>query len=489
MISAAELSTDASNKSQSLHWVQERRWLLLLLFFGIAFHVPGLVYPREVVFDEVHFGKFVTAYCCTHERFFDIHPPHAKLLIAATAYLAGYRGGVPFEHIGQPYGPVSPLPLRLFPALMGIVLPLVIYWLIRELGGGAGAAFFGGTLVTLDTAVLVQTRIIALDGLLLTALFGSLAAYMAAERCLLQRARGWIRWMVLAGAMAGLAAGTKFTGLVAAGLLGVVLIGTLPLRPASRWVSAVAAVTASALAVYAAGWALHFVLLPLPGDGDAWGVPNFSGAPLPISFVREVWKLHEVMLSANTGLAATHPNASAWYTWPFMAEPVFYWQHGPMAPGRAGVIYFIGNPAVWWGVSFMFLAAVFSVLLTWADWLRLAARRGVRAASRGARRLFNEPLFLLLVGFALSLVPLTGVHRVLFLYHYLTPLLFSLLFVVLWLERVGWIQPGGVRVQSRWYVLVLFSTAAFFIFFSPLAYGWAVPAEWLNHLYWLSGWR
>jgi dolichyl-phosphate-mannose--protein O-mannosyl transferase len=35
------------------------------------------------VFDEVTFGKFVQAYCCTGERFFDIHPPHGKLLIAA----------------------------------------------------------------------------------------------------------------------------------------------------------------------------------------------------------------------------------------------------------------------------------------------------------------------------------------------------------------------------------------------------------------------
>ncbi|MBI3421301.1 MAG: phospholipid carrier-dependent glycosyltransferase, partial [Candidatus Sungbacteria bacterium] len=50
-------------------------WLLTTASIGL--HFTALDYPRQVVFDEVHFGKFVNAYCCTKERFFDIHPPHA----------------------------------------------------------------------------------------------------------------------------------------------------------------------------------------------------------------------------------------------------------------------------------------------------------------------------------------------------------------------------------------------------------------------------
>ncbi|MFN7088533.1 MAG: phospholipid carrier-dependent glycosyltransferase [Candidatus Paceibacteria bacterium] len=37
--------------------------------------------PPEVVFDEVHFGKFLYAYF-TGEYYFDIHPPLGKLILA-----------------------------------------------------------------------------------------------------------------------------------------------------------------------------------------------------------------------------------------------------------------------------------------------------------------------------------------------------------------------------------------------------------------------
>ena len=75
--------------------------LLVLLGVGFCLHFVALAYPREVIFDEVHFGKFVTAYCCTGERFFDIHPPHAKLLVAGVAWVGGYRGGP-----SVPYAPL-----------------------------------------------------------------------------------------------------------------------------------------------------------------------------------------------------------------------------------------------------------------------------------------------------------------------------------------------------------------------------------------------
>ena len=74
-------------------------YILIILALSLITRFAFFGYPSSTVFDEVHFGKFIGAYCCTHERFFDIHPPHAKLLIAGTAYLAGWRGEVSFYHI------------------------------------------------------------------------------------------------------------------------------------------------------------------------------------------------------------------------------------------------------------------------------------------------------------------------------------------------------------------------------------------------------
>ena len=52
-----------------------------LLALGLFTRYYSLLWPRQVVFDEVHFGKFVNGYI-TGRYFFDIHPPLGKQLIA-----------------------------------------------------------------------------------------------------------------------------------------------------------------------------------------------------------------------------------------------------------------------------------------------------------------------------------------------------------------------------------------------------------------------
>lgn len=51
-------------------------------------------------FDEVHFGKFAARYIKTR-YFVDVHPPLAKLLITAAAFLSGFDGDFDFKDIGK----------------------------------------------------------------------------------------------------------------------------------------------------------------------------------------------------------------------------------------------------------------------------------------------------------------------------------------------------------------------------------------------------
>src|SRR6056297_2635831 len=96
------------------------RIVAAVFLLSVLVRFPALNHPSEVIFDEVHFGKFVSAYCCTNAHFFDIHPPGAKLLIAgAVAALSDYDGSQKFEKISEPYGDVSPWPFRIVPALFG----------------------------------------------------------------------------------------------------------------------------------------------------------------------------------------------------------------------------------------------------------------------------------------------------------------------------------------------------------------------------------
>ena len=465
----------------------ERKWLIIvLLAISFVTQFMWLSYPREVVFDEVHFGKFVTAYCCTGERFFDIHPPHAKLLIAGVAYLAGYEGGMSFANISQSYGDISPVGLRLIPVIMGTLLPLLVFMLLRQLGASWAAAFFGGLLIAFDNAFTVQNRIISLDGVLLVSIVGSLSAYLRVEELVELKKVGtwrWVMFSILTGGLAGLAVGAKFTGLAIGGLIGVLiclrLLKSIAWGELVRWIVTVLVIVVSGLVVYGAGWILHFTLLPLPGSGDAWGVAQWD-KPIVTSFVRETVNLHKTMYRANYDLTATHPDASKWWSWPWMQTSVYYWQYsGVAADGigkRVGTIYFLGNPVVWWGSGVVFVLALVHIVI-----------RRVKGLS--VRAVLGNKGWILIIGYIIAFAPLIRVPRALFLYHYLTPLIFSIMVGVLWLDKLRWFREGSVWRQPKRYFVVIGVLALFFVIMSPLTYGFLLSPELQKLLFWLDTWR
>src|SRR3989344_8593629 len=108
--------------------------LIIVFLLALVARVSSLGAINQVVFDEVHFGKFISSYCCTHERFFDIHPPIGKLLIAGGAYLSGYAGGFSFNTIGQEYTNVPITGIRMVPVLAGSFLPIIMFILLIQTG-------------------------------------------------------------------------------------------------------------------------------------------------------------------------------------------------------------------------------------------------------------------------------------------------------------------------------------------------------------------
>jgi dolichyl-phosphate-mannose-protein mannosyltransferase len=287
----------------------------LLCLLGALTRFPGLAYPREVVFDEVTFGKDVAAYCCTGQRIFDVHPPHAKLLIAAAAKLGGFTGTFTFDRIGLPYGDQPVVALRFVPALAGALIPVVFYLFLIQLNASRPLALLGGILVALDNALIAETRIIVFDGILVAATFGALACFFAAER------RAGIGWqLVTAGLLAGLAVGTKTTGLAALGVMGMsLLVGAGPVSrsPASRLKQGIV-IAAGAFGVYAAGWLLHGLLLTSPGPADAF-------YPTSGHMLEDLLTAHRTMLERNFAVVGGHPDASRAWTWPWMKVVPFLW--------------------------------------------------------------------------------------------------------------------------------------------------------------------
>lgn len=148
---------------------------LLLFFLGLATRMYRLHEPRNIVFDELHYGKYVSLYM-KNTFFFDSHPPLGKQLIAGAAYLAGYDGSFKFDRIGSPYSETVPLvALRFVPAFFGSLLIPVAYHLLLEMGFCQAVSFLSGLLLLLDNAILTQSRFILMESILLFfSLFGIL---------------------------------------------------------------------------------------------------------------------------------------------------------------------------------------------------------------------------------------------------------------------------------------------------------------------------
>ena len=430
--------------------------LLLLAAVSFLVHFIFLGSPEQVVFDEYHFGKFVNAYCCTRQMIFDIHPPHPKLIMSWLATAGGYTGNLGFTTIGESLvgGPV--VWLRLWPAITGSLIPLVAFLLLRRWRVPAGWAFAGGLALALDNAFLIQTRIMALDGQLL---LGSILSLWVCE--ILIEARGFRTRMMTSfflGCSVSLAVSAKFTGLA---IIPVILarlawqVFDTGLKPETFWRPAFATMAALAgfLIVYLVGWKAHFILLDLPGPGDAFY--KVTG-----NFLQDVWNLHKVMVKANNGITTPHPWSSPWWGWPAMKRPIYYWVSG------SAVIYFAGNPVVWWGLQ---ITAVI-----------LLVRFAISAVADRARHdsLSLAVTGILILAWVAAYLPYSMVSRGLFLYHYLPPLMWSTLLSIFLLSRMS----ARSKVTP---IHVIALTIAGFLVTAPVTYGfdgWKAFPTWLLDL-------
>ncbi|XP_046370265.2 protein O-mannosyl-transferase 1-like [Haliotis rufescens] len=140
---------------------------IILTAASLATRTWQLGLPRAVVFDELHFAKFVSLFL-RNVFFFDIHPPLGKMLLAAAGSYSGFEGNVSFDRIGSEYPANVPVvQLRLIPAVLGSLIVPLMYQIAVELGLSRWAALLAGAFVLLDNALLVQSRFMLMEGMLI----------------------------------------------------------------------------------------------------------------------------------------------------------------------------------------------------------------------------------------------------------------------------------------------------------------------------------
>jgi len=487
-------------------------YALVILLSSITVHFLFFGHPNETVFDEVHFGKFISGYF-THEYFFDIHPPLGKLLISGMGYLAGFKPGFSFAEIGQKFPDNIYLWLRLLPTLAGVLLPLIIFFLVLRLGLSRIAAFSAAMLVVFENALLVQSRFILLDSFLLLFGFSALLAYFkyAQEKKIL--------YLFLSGVLAVLSLSVKWTGATFLALIIILEIIRLAKEKNGLFLlrNSIALLIVP-FAIYFSIFAIHLGLLTKSGPGDAFMSLGFqktlAGSTVnaegyrPLGLMAKFVELNLKMYGANANLTAGHPYSSKWYTWPFMARPIYYWyENSPGTASQESRIYFLGNPIIWWAST---AAIIYSLFILVRDTVRRKSKNETPRVSLQHHPLptshsdlpagrnpapenpdssikgtvfwgADKTLALLGGAYLLNLLPFIGITRAMFLYHYMIGLIFAIIALTYLIDRG--------QSKNKIFVVLLAASFLTFLFFSPLTYGLPLSNSAYHLRVWFPGWQ
>ncbi|KAI1499163.1 dolichyl-phosphate-mannose-proteinmannosyltransferase [Biscogniauxia marginata] len=269
-------------------------WIAFTVITVLAFvsRFWGISHPNEVVFDEVHFGKFASYYL-EHTYFFDVHPPFGKLLFALMGWLVGYDGHFHFENIGDSYiaNKVPYVAFRAMPALLGSLTVSVTFLIMWESAYSLPACLVAAGLVLLDNAHIGQTRLILLDATLVLAMACSLLFYIKFYKLRHEPfSRKWWKWLVLTGFALSCDISTKYVGLFAFVTIGSAVIidlwelldvkrpgGALSLREFGYHFGARAlGLIILPFLFYLFWFQVHFAILTRSGPGDDFMTPEFQ---------------------------------------------------------------------------------------------------------------------------------------------------------------------------------------------------------------------
>lgn len=193
---------------------------ILLFVAALATRMWMLGHPRAVVFDELHFAKFASLYM-KRIFFFDVHPPLGKLLLALAGGFSRLGDNADFDHIGAGYSPSFPVyTMRLLPAVMGSLVVPLVYQIAVELHLSRWAALLAGFCIVFDNAILVQSRFMLMEGMLLFFMCLSLYSYLK-FRNLSHREFSvqWFFWLSLTGICFACALSIKYVGFFTAVLI------------------------------------------------------------------------------------------------------------------------------------------------------------------------------------------------------------------------------------------------------------------------------
>lgn len=180
--------------------------LLAIFLLSLATRYYKLDHPKAIVFDELHYIKFITLYL-KRIFYFDAQPPLGKQIISIASYLSGFNGDLGYSQIGEALRPDVPIHhMRLVPCICGTLIAPLFYLVSLELGFHQAIAGLVSILVITENSLLTQSRFILLEPIILLLTVSSIYCYLKFRKTYSEP------WLGLASLLTTLAFCTKYSG-------------------------------------------------------------------------------------------------------------------------------------------------------------------------------------------------------------------------------------------------------------------------------------
>ncbi|PLZ45285.1 dolichyl-phosphate-mannose--protein O-mannosyl transferase, partial [Fischerella thermalis WC542] len=192
-----------------------------------------------------------------------------------------------------------------------------------------------------------------------------------------------------------------------------------------------------------------------------------------------------------------HPYCAAWYKWPLLTRPMAYLYEtatslkeplpvvGPPLPkGFGQVIYDVhamGNPFLWWfGVIALVLLLI---MLGWQAVNFLVKKK--RFTTTPTLSVDTWIALYLVLNYAANLLPWVGVTRCLFIYHYMTAVVFAFMAIAWFVDQCLGSYYKLLRAVG---VTITFMILTAFVFWLPLYLALPLSPHGYKLRMWFSSW-
>jgi dolichyl-phosphate-mannose--protein O-mannosyl transferase len=410
--------------------------LIAILFFAFVTRIYRLDQPKTYVFDEVYHAVTAKLIAQNDPRAYEwwnpepepntavdwLHPPYAKYAQAASILVFGENS----------FG------WRFSSVVFGVGVIWLTAVLSQALFANKQLALTAAGLASLDGLLLTQSRIAMNDIQVTFFILAALTCYVFYRQKSQLTSPGSTRlgkffWLLLTGIMAGLALGTKWSGLF--------VIATIGLFEAVSWLQLASQkktrVKLSVLAKQALASLLALIIIPASLYVGAYSHMFWQGKDLT-----HLKELHQQIIWYQTNLEATHSYQSRPWQWFLNARPVwFYVDHNPLGEGSLANIYALGNPAIFWLGDLAIILTIFVLI------------RKLCLRLMGDKTKFESlwALAFTVIAYGLVWLPWVLSPRIMFFYHYTPAVPLLCIILAFWLIKLinlkgKWQQPARLGV-------------------------------------------